>query len=143
MARDRIVIDSGYLLEAVLPTKPLWQREADELIECLISREIMGIVPWIFFAELAAVCSRKVRGHLLNRYEAENFLDSIQNLGLDADLQLEWPRQIFDNSMSIQTQAYDAMYIMLSQRMGGLPIATRDKGMLTGARGAKLPVYVA
>ena len=141
MVRDRIVIDSGFLLESVLPTQPIWQSEADELIECLISREIMGIVPWIFFAELAAVCSRKVRGNQLKRYEAETFLDTIEHLGLDVDIELEWPRKIYDHSMGMQTQAYDAMYLTLSQRMGGLPIASRDNGMLTGARGARIPVY--
>jgi len=65
MPLDRIVIDSGYLLESVLPTKREWQSAADHLIERLISRDLMGVVP----------------------------------------------------------------------------IASRDRGMLTGARGAKIPIY--
>lgn len=141
MVRERLVIDSGYLLESVLPTNSEWQQDADDLMDALINRDVAGVVPWLFFAELAAVCSRKVRSKTLHPDEAQAFLNSVEQLGLDVDIQLEWPRQLYDDAMKINVQVYDTMYIMLSQRMGGLPIATRDNGMLAGVRGAKLPLY--
>jgi len=70
MVRERLVIDSGYLLESVLPT--------------------------------------------------------VEQLGLDVDIQLEWPRQLYDDAMKINVQVYDTMYIMLSQRINwGLLIGVR------------------
>ena len=141
MPADRIVIDSGYLLESILPTKPAWQNEADELIERLAERDIQGCVPWLFFAEIANVCYRKTQGKAIARKEAEYFLETVQNLGLDVDIQMDWPLQLFENAMSLQIQAYDRIYIDLSERMGGLPIASRDGGMLAGARALRLPVF--
>lgn len=138
---ERVVIDSSYLLEAVVPTSGEWQSEAIALMDGLAALEIAGVVPWICFLELASVCSKRVRGGKLDRYDAQGFLSSVTELGLHVDMQLQWPLELYEDSMAIQTQTYDTMYLMLAKRMGGLPIATRDKGMQAGARALRLPLY--
>lgn len=138
---DRLVVDSSYLIEAVLPTKAEWQREADSMIEALMQGEVSAVVPWLFFAELASACSRRARARALPDSEARKFLGAITDLGLHVDMQLQWPLELYEDSMAIQTQTYDTMYLMLAKRMGGLPIATRDKGMQAGARALRLPLY--
>ncbi|MGQ0710796.1 MAG: hypothetical protein ACT4NV_13755 [Rhodoferax sp.] len=55
-------------------------------------------------------------------------------------------RVVIDSSYLLEavvptSREWQAMYLMLAKRMGGLPIATRDKGMQAGARALCLPLY--
>lgn len=142
MARDRVVIDSGFILEAILPTTADSRDDALALIDAIAAGELKGVVPWIFHCELAAVCAKATRSRRITKEEAADFLDSVQDLGLDLDMQIDPPSILFANAMRTGAQAYDTIYLMLAASMD-LPLATIDRGMRTGARSMKIPLYEA
>lgn len=89
MAGERLVLDSGFVLEAVLASSEKWRREAVEMIEAIAVRDVDARVLWLFFAELAQVVTRNVRGRRLDRDEGQAFLAQIDALALHVDLTLD------------------------------------------------------
>lgn len=140
MAPDRVVLDSSFILESILPTTIELKRQADALIADLASGDLKAVAPWIFFPEVAVVCAKAVRGRRLAVNDAAEFLDLLPQLGLDLEFKLEPPLAIFQASMRTGAQAYDSMYLVLAEAMG-LPIASIDGGMKTAARALNIPVY--
>lgn len=140
MATERLVVDSNYVLEAVLPTTEKWRREAVDLVERIASRDIDARVPWIFFAELTSVVTRRVRGRQLDPDDALAFLDRIDSLGMHVDLTLEQSGSLHGAAMLWNAGAYDAIYLDVAKRMA-IPVATRDKGMIAAARMAGVDVF--
>ena len=141
MASERLILDSGFALEAILPTKEAWRVEAVELIQRIADRDVDARVPWIFFAECAAVCTRKIRDSKvrLDKRIAAEFLEQIDGLGMHVDLTLDGAGFMHANAISWQCGAYDSIYIDAARRMA-IPVATRDKGMVAACRLAKVEV---
>lgn len=139
---DRVVVDSGFILEAILPTSKHSQEQAQHLIEKLQNGDIEAVVPWLFYAEIAAVCAKRVRARRLDKELAEEFLDGFMSLPIDIDLRLEGPLQLFQDAMQVGSQVYDTMYITLAKSMG-LPVATVDKGMQQAAKAERVTLWAA
>ncbi len=140
MATDRLVLDSSFALEAILPTSEKWRREAVDLIEAIATRDIDARVPWLFFAELANVVTRRVRSRNLDSESAMGFLERIDSLALHVDLTLEQSLVLHSAAMKWHCGAYDAIYLDLAMRMA-IPVATRDRGMVTAARAAGVAIF--
>lgn len=58
---ERIVVDSSFLIEAVLPTSQQWQTEALYLINAVAIGDIAMVCPHLLFLEIAAVCAKKIK----------------------------------------------------------------------------------
>lgn len=138
--RDRVVVDSGFILEAILPTNKQQQEQAQHLIEKLQNGDIEAVVPWLFYAEIAAVCAKRVRARRLDRELAEDFMAGFMSLPIDIDMRLEGPQQLFDDAMQTGAQVYDTIYVVLAKSMA-LPIATVDSGMRQAAIAEKVQIY--
>jgi predicted nucleic acid-binding protein len=140
VASDRLVLDSSFALELVLPTHATWQADALKLFERASSGDLELIIPMIFFAEVAAVLTRKVRSRAIAHDEAEAFLTDIQEVPIALDVSIVSAGGLYVYARQWQCGAYDAIYLELAQRMA-LPIATRDRGMLTAARAAGVEAF--
>jgi len=139
MASDRLVLDASYVLEAIVPTSAQWQDEALDMLDRIGSGDVDARVPWVFFAEVASFVTRRVRGRRLDIEYARDFLARIDGLGMHVDLTLDGAGQLFANAMSWNAGASDGLYIDAARRMA-VPIATRDRGMITAARAAGVGV---
>ena len=142
MASERVVVDSGYILESILPTTAHDRDNANALIFGLSTGDIKAVVPWIFYCEVAATCAKAVRGRRIAQEDATEFMDQLIQLGIDIDMKLDPPSVTFENAMRTGAQAYDAMYVVLAESMG-LPVATVDRGMRTAVRSMKLVLFQA
>lgn len=140
MPNHRVVVDSGYLLEAIMPTTEALQHQALDLIAELGSGKTRAIVPWIFYAEIAAGCAKGVRSKRVHEEDAEKFMALLDDLGIDIDMRLEGPLPMYQNAMRFHAQAYDSIYIALAESMD-LPVATVDAGMKTAVRSLKMALY--
>ena len=140
MASDRLVLDASYALEAILPTSSQWQLEALALIDRIAGGDVDAQVPWIFFAEVAATVTRKTRGRQLDVQRARVFLETIDTLSLQVDAARHRSLAMHDAALRWHAGAADAVYLDLAVRLA-VPVATRDRGMLTAARSAGLAVY--
>lgn len=125
MAAERVVIDSGFLLESILPTKREWKHQADRLLEGMVGGEIQGVVPWLFFFELASVCARKTRARSLDANTAELFFETIEQCGFHLELAISTPSELFAQAMRLGCQVGDSVYIEVA-RQADLPLATVD-----------------
>ncbi len=140
MALERIVLDSGYALESIMPSSTETQAESLTLLQYLATGEVRAVVPWIFFAEIAAGCARGVRSRRVDPDDALEFMQQLPLLGIDMDLKLETAEQMYRDAFHTGAQAYDSIYLMLAESMD-LPVATMDKGMRTAVRSMKLALY--
>lgn len=141
MASERVVIDSGYILESIIPTTKADQDNANALIRGLARGELKAVVPWIFYPEIAAGCAKAVRGRRVDRETASEFMDELIHLGIDIDMKFDPPSVTFGDALRTGAQAYDAMYVVLAEAMGRLPVATVDRGMRTAVRSMKLALF--
>lgn len=139
MASERLVLDASFAIEALAPTTALWQRQAFDLIDRIASRDVEASVPWLFYVELAAVITKRVRGRRTDATDGADFLAMVDGLGLHLDLSIDGAGALHANAMRWNAGAYDAVYIDLATRMA-IPLATRDRGMVTAARAAKVDV---
>ena len=142
MASERIVVDTSFLLESILPTTAVGRDDANRLIDGLAGGELAAVVPRIFYCEIAATCAGAVRGRRTNDATAREFMELLIKLGIDIEVKLDPPSVIYDGAMQTGAQAYDAMYVVLADAMG-LPVATVDRGMRTAARSMKVPLFTA
>lgn len=133
------MLDSSYALELVLPTHASWQADTVRLFDRATS-DLEVVVPMIFLAEVAAVLTRKVRGRATTHDKAETFLAELQQVPLGLDVTLLPAGQLYDLAGQWHCGAYDAIYIEVAQRMG-LPLATRDRGQVAGARLAGVEAF--
>ena len=140
MASDRLVLDASFALESVLPTSAAWQREAWALLDQLASEDLEAAVPWLFYAEIAAACAKRVRSGILDAGDAADFIEQIDALPLQLDLSMEKGAGLYAAAMRWQCGTYDAIYLAAAAQMR-LPIATRDKGMIAAARVARVPIF--
>lgn len=140
MPDHRVVLDSGYALEAIMPTTRESQQDALELIAALADGSVRAVVPWIFYAEIAAGCAKGVRARRLDADDAMEFMQQMPYLGIDIDMRLDGAAQMYSDAMRTGAQAYDAIYLTLAESMD-LPVATVDKGMRTAVRSMKLSLY--
>lgn len=140
MATERLVLDASFALEAILPTSAAWQAEVFDLFDRIASQDVEARVPLLFFAEVAAVVTRKVRARQLDDAEAAEFLLQVDALGLHVEMSLDGASQLYERARQWQAGAYDAIYLAAAKEMG-IPIATRDKGMCLAARQAGVAIY--
>ena len=140
MANSRVVLDASFALEAVLPTSAQWQHESWDLFERIASGTADAAVPWIFFAEIAAACARRVRARAMDPSDAIDFMGHLDTLPLMLDLTLDKAAGLYAPAMRWQCGAYDAIYLTLAQRLD-LPLATRDRGLITAAKAAHIALY--
>ena len=140
MASERLVLDASYVLEAILPTSSEWQLEAFNLMDRIADRDVDARVPWLFFAEVAGTVTRKTRGHRIDPHDALEFLERIDSLPMHVDLTLEQSRSLHSAAMQWHCGAYDAIYLDVAKRMA-IPVATRDRGMITAARAAGVAIF--
>lgn len=138
--RDRVVVDSGFILEAILPTNKEQQEQAQRLIEKLQDGEIEAVVPWLFYAEIAAVCAKRVRARRLDDQTARDFMEGFMSLPIDIDMRLDGPMQLFEDAMQTGAQVYDTMYVVLAKSMA-LPLATVDSGMRQAAKAERVDLF--
>ena len=97
-------------------------------------------MPLLFFAEVAAVVTRKVRARRLDADDAAEFLRQLDALGLHVDMTLDGALQLYAQAQQWQAGAYDAIYVAAARDMA-IPIATRDRGMIAAAASAGVAVY--
>ena len=140
VANSRVVRDASFALEAVLPTSAQWQHESWDLFDRIASGDTDVAVPWIFFAEIAAACTRKVRARVMEPTDAADFIEQLDSLPLMLDLTLDRAAGLHARAMQWQCGAYDAIYLALAQRLD-LPLATRDRGLRTAAQAARVSLY--
>ena len=140
MASERLVLDASFALEAILPTTTVWQSEAFDLFDRIASQDLEARVPLLFFAEVAAVVTRKVRARRLDADDAAEFLRQLDTLGLHVDMTLDGALQLYTQAQQWQAGAYDAIYVAAARDMA-IPIATRDRGMIAAAASAGVAVY--
>lgn len=140
MASERVVIDASYLLEAVLPTSAQWQDEAFHLMSLVKVGDIEGRAPWLIYAEVAAVVSKRTRGRTISLETGLAFLADVDTLGIEIELSLEGSGALFAAAHRWQCGTFDALYVDLASRLN-VPIATRDKGMMAAAKLAGVPIY--
>lgn len=132
MAAERVVIDSGYLIESLLPTKREYKHQADRLMEAMRDGQVQGLVPYLFFHELAAVCARKQRARHVQADDVEAFMESVESCGFELDLTIMGPLDLYRQAIRIGCQAADAVYVELA-RVGNASLATIDGGMRQAA----------
>lgn len=140
MANNRVVLDASFALEAVLPTSAQWQHESWNLFEHIATGDTDAAVPWIFFAEVAATCARKVRARTMDPIDAADFIEQLDSLPLMVDLSLDKALALYAPAMQWQCGAYDAIYLSLAQRLD-VPLATRDRGLRTASKAARVSLY--
>ena len=140
MASDRLVLDASYALELVLPTNATWQRDTLDLFDRATAGDTDLVIPMIFFAEVAATLSRKVRSRALGDDEAREYIDDLERVPMSLELSVDQASVLYGYARRWQCQAYDAMYLAAALQLD-LPIATRDRGLVTAARAAKVPLY--
>ena len=140
MAVERLVLDASYALEVVLPSFKAWHSDALDLLEAIAEREVDARVPWVFFAELAYVVTKRVRGGSIDAEEGDDFLRRIDSLAMHVDVTLEQGRSLHRAAIDFHCGAYDAIYLAVARQMA-IPIATRDRGMASAARRAGIEVF--
>lgn len=140
MAAERLVLDASYALEAILPSSEKWRREALEMIAAIAAHDVEAHVPWVFFAELANVVTRSVRGRRVDDRAAADFLREIDVLSLRVDPAELGSLALHQAAMTWHAGAYDAIYLDLAARLA-VPIATRDRGIVTAAHAFGVPVH--
>lgn len=140
MASERLVLDASYVIEAILPTSKGWQIEAFDMMDRIAERDVDARVPWIFFAEVAALVTRKVRARRLAADDGREFLERVDALAMHVDLTLEQSAALHGAAMHWNCGAYDAVYVDVASRMA-VPLATRDRGMAAAARMAGVQVF--
>ena len=140
MAVDRVVIDSGFLLESILPTRREQKHAADQLIEAMADRRTTGVVPYLFFHELAAVCARKQRARQVAADDVAMFLEAIDACGFTLDLTILSPSDLYRQALKLGCQVSDAVFVALA-KANGIPLATVDGGMKTAARAAGVELW--
>lgn len=142
MASERLVVDASYLIEAIAPTSAQWQTDAFDLIDRIASGDVEARVPWLFFAEVAQVVTKRVRGRRTDPSDARDFLQTLDGLGMHVDLSLDGAGQLHAQAMRWNAGAYDAVYVDAASRMA-VPIATRDRGMRAACKAAGVALFAA
>lgn len=135
MPAERLVVDSSYLIEAVLPTRQEWQTEALYLINAVAIGEVAMVCPHLLFLEIAAVCAKKVKPTA-----AARMFDLLDSLDIDIDVNLSTARGFYTFARSVKCQVYDGVYLDLA-KTHRLPLATRDGGQIAACRALKLSVW--
>ena len=140
MAAERLVLDASFALEALLPSSEKWRRDAVNMIAAIAAHDIEACVPWIFFAELAHVVTRSVRGRKVDGRVAADFLREVDVLSLRVDPAEAGSLVLHQAALRWHAGAYDTIYLDLAARLA-VPIATRDRGIITAAHAFGVPVY--
>ena len=140
MAAERLVLDASYALEAILPSSEKWRQEALEMIAAIAVHDIEAHVPWVFFAELAHVVTRSVRGRRVDSRVAADFLLEVDVLSLRVDPAEAGSLALHQAALRWHAGAYDTIYLDLAARLAA-PIATRDRGIITAAHAFGVPIY--
>lgn len=122
---ERIVVDSSFLIEAVLPTSQQWQTEALYLINAVAIGDIAMVCPHLLFLEIAAVCAKKIKPAA-----AARMFDLLDSLDIDIDVNLSTARGFYAFAKGVKCQVYDGVYLDLA-KTHRLPLATRDGGQIT------------
>lgn len=123
-----------------MPTTAGLQSQALKLIGEIGSGRTRAVVPWIFFAEIAAGCAKGVRSRRVHDEDAQEFMRLLVDLGIDVDMRMDGALSMYQNAMRFHAQAYDSIYIALAESMD-LPVATVDSGMKTAVRSVKMDLY--
>ena len=140
MAAEPLVLDASFVLEAILPTSEKWRFEAIDMIAAIAAHDIEAHVPWIFFAELANIVTRSVRGRRVDSRIAADFLLEVDALSLRVDPPDAGSLALHRAALRWHAGAYDAIYLDLAVRLAA-PLATRDRGMATAARAAGVSMF--
>ena len=140
MAAEPLVLDASFVLEAILPTSEKWRFEAVDMIAAIAAHDIEAHVPWVFFAELANVVTRSVRGRRVDGGVAADFLLEVDALSLRVDPPEAGSLALHQAALRWHAGAYDAIYLDLAARLA-VPIATRDGGMAAAARAGGVATF--
>jgi predicted nucleic acid-binding protein len=141
LSAERIVIDSGFILESALPTTRENKAQAEKLISRLQTGQTIGVVPWIFFNEIATVLARRVRSGKLKDDEAQVFFDQLETCKFEPVFVLIEPRNLYDIAIKMGCQIVDSIYVRMA-KSHGLSIATVDGGMIQAAIASKIGLYI-
>jgi predicted nucleic acid-binding protein len=137
MATERIVVDSSYLIEAVLPTTEAWRIDALYLINAIAIGDVQAVCPHLLQLEIASVCNKKIRPAT-----AQRMFDLLESLEIDMDVNLSTARGFYTFARSIKCQVYDGVFIDLA-KTHKLRLATRDSGQIAACRALKIGLWAA
>ena len=91
-------------------------------------------VPDFFYAECASALTLYVRHHRCSAEKARQDLSDLQALALSVVPTSDLIKDALDIALSFGISGYDAVYVALSERVGG-PLVTADGGLTRALAG--------
>ena len=113
----------------------LFENQADQYTQAVASRLAVdqANAPVLWTMELANVLRTACRRAALTAQKAQQMLEQIARLPIDATHQTASPAILLALSLRFDLSAYDAAYLELALRLQQ-PIATRDRALAEAAR---------
>lgn len=135
------VIDNSIVMRWLLrDASPANQRYSEQVLTCLAVD--VGIVPSLWWLELANLIARSERRGLVQQAESEQFMQLLKAQSLQ-ERQLAGPL-LLDKTLALARQygigSYDAGYLVLAMHLQ-LPLATLDTDMRKAAERMGIALY--
>ena len=128
---SEIVVDASAIVRGTMTN----QVEAVTWLERISSREVAGIVPDHFYAEVTHALRRYIRAGLLGAAAADERLSLVLDLPLTPCSSRLLAREALALTQSRGVSAYDARYLALALGYG-VPLVTADRRLAAAAGGS-------
>ena len=138
MSKGRFVVDNSIVMSWC------FQDEADPYADSVLESltESLAVVPAIWPLEVANVLLVAERRKRLSSSGLAHFFELLRALPISVEQ--ETPArmlgEIYELARSLRLSSYDASYLDLSMR-SSLPLATRDKALLSAAKKCGVSIY--
>lgn len=138
MSKGRFVVDNSIVMSWCFQDEA--DPYADSVLEALT--ESLAVVPAIWPLEVTNVLLVAERRKRLSGSGLAYFFELLRALPISVEQ--ETPArmlgEIYELARSLRLSSYDASYLDLSMR-SALPLATRDKALLSAAKKCGVPIY--
>lgn len=129
------------VLDASIAAKWIFWESGSELAQTLLDEQYLFYVPDIFYVEMDAIITKKLRKRELNSDEAYVKRAQVQRLALEKWSHLSLADVAFDISVTLTVTIYDAMYLALAVEKETV-MWTGDDRLVRGIRNTFLSDYV-
>lgn len=134
----------NFVLDCSVTMAWLFEDQADRYTEAVLESMEVGaaLVPVLWTYEVANVLMVGERKKIVTASQSTQFLDLLHNLNIcfQPIHDVKYDETLLSNGRSFGLSAYDTAYLSLAMSRG-LPLATRDKGLVQACSKAGVGVY--
>lgn len=134
-------MSNQFVIDASIAAKWLFLEEGSDKAESLLERYALFIVPELFYLEMDAIISKKVRQGELPAVDANRKRDQVMKFALQKFNHQSISNLAFEISISLPVTFYDALYLSLAVETKSI-MWTADSRLVNGLSNTVLADYI-